>query len=264
MIPHTKQFITCSKDKTIKYWDAEKFQELQKITAHQGEIWAICINQSGTSIVSVSKDRSIRVWKSGSEMLFPDEERELELESQFEKSLLEDNKHEQETPSETDRAPTKTLTSMKAGERVMECIEAADDERRKWDEYHTAKSQGLASAEPTPGAFFLALGRDKTPSEFVMSAFERIPLPDIEEALLCLPTKSLPSLLYYLHEWLKGRRNVVLSSRILDLILRLFHRSIIANSGLRVLLESIRDTERETLKELKNVIGFNNVCMQMA
>lgn len=262
-IPGTRQFITCSKDKTIKYWDAEKFVELQKLTGHLGEIWALGINKNGSVLVTVSKDRSVRLWRMGEEMLFPEEEREREMEEQFERSMVEENPHEREENDEKGRASTKTLSSMKAGERIMECLEAADIERRKWDEYHAGREQGLSMEEPTPEAFFLALGKDKTPAEFLLAAFERIPLPDIEEALLCLPTNSLSSLLFYIKEWLEGGRNIVMSARILDMTLRLFHRPIIANPGLRGLLESIRDLERQTLIQLKDILGYNNIAMQM-
>lgn len=261
----TRQFITCSKDKTIKYWDVEKYQELQKLTGHQGEIWDMALSKDGGAIATVSRDRSIRVWRQGEEMLFPEEEKELELENQFEKALIEENPYEhEENHAETGKASTRTVASMKAGERIVECIEAADDERRKWDEYQMLKAKGLSGEEPTPGAFFLALGKDKTPAEFVLAAFERIPLPDIEEALLCLPINTLPSLLFYVQQWLAGGRNIVMTARVLDMVLCLFHQSIIANPGLRIMLEAVRDAERQALKQLKDLVGYNNAAMMLA
>lgn len=261
----TRRFVTCSKDKTIKYWDIEGYQELQKLSGHQGEIWDMALSKDGHTIITVSKDRSIRVWSQTEEMLFPEEEKEQQLEDQFERALIEDNPYEQEEKSKgVGRASTRTITSMKAGERIVECIEAADDERQKWDEYWLSKAQGLAVEEPTPGAFYLALGKDKSPAEFVLAAFEKIPLPDIEEALLCLPLNMLPSLLFYIQAWLDGRRNIVMAARILDMVLRLFHQSIIANPGLRVALEAIRTAERQTLQQLKDLIGYNAAAMAFA
>lgn len=267
-VPGTRRFLSCSKDKTIKYWDAVKFTDLQKLSVHHGEVWALRMAQGGggdVRFVTVSKDRTIRIWRASEEPLFPEEERELALESQIDRSLVEDNPHEREGGrEETGRASTKTLSNMKTGERIMECIEAADDERRKWDEYRLAKAQNIPITEPTPGALYLALGgADKTPAEVVLAAFERIPLPDVEEALLCLPMNVLPSLLYYVRCWLEGRRNVVMSSRILDTILHLFHASIIATPSLRSLLEEIRDLERQTLEQLRQVIGYNNAALKM-
>ena len=264
-IPGTSRFVTCSKDKTVKYWDAEKFTELQKLTGHLGEIWALGLNSAGNVIATVSKDRSVRLWRTSEEMLFPEEEKEREMEEQFEASMVEENPHERKAADdEAGRATTKTIASMKAGERIMECLEAADVERRKWDEYHAGIAQGLSMETPTPEPFFLALGKGKTPADFVLVALERIPLPEIEEALLCLPTNSLPSLLFYIKEWLTGRRNIVMSARVLDMVLRLFHRQIIANPGLRALLESIRDLERQTLVGLKDILGYNSVALQLA
>lgn len=265
-IPGTMLFLTASKDRTIKYWDGGRFLELQQLTGHQGEIWAMEVSKDGETIVSVSRDRSIRVWRRSEEMLFPEEERERALEEQFERSMVEENVYERPEEEESSRPTIKTVATMKAGERIVECIEAADDERRNWDEYEAAKSQGISMEEPTPGPFFLALsrGRSQTPADFVLAAFERIPLPDVEEALLCLPTSMLSSLLWYIRQWLEGRRNVVMSARVLDMTLRLFHTAIMAQPGLRVLLESIRDLERLTLRQLKDIVGYNNVIIDFS
>lgn len=262
-VPGTLLFLTASKDRTLKYWDGGRFLELQQLTGHQGEVWAMAVANDGETIVSVSRDRSTRVWRRGEEMLFPEEEKERALEEQFERSMVEENVHERSEEAESSRPTVKTVATLKAGERIVECIEAADDERRKWDEYEAAKVRGIAMEEPTPGPFFLALsrGRSQTPADFVLAAFERIPLPDMEGALLCLPSSMLGSLLWYIRQWLEGRRNVIMSARVLDMTLRLFHTAIMAQPSLRVLLESIRNLERLTLRQLKDIVGYNNVII---
>ncbi len=293
--PGTSMFVTASKDGCIKYWDIEGFAQLQKIKGHHGDIWAMALAGNGQVLLTVSKDRSVRTWRMGDEMIFVEEEREREMEEQFEQSLIQDNPYEQTASSgdnddlskESGPATVKTVQSLKAGERIVECIEAADEERRQWDEHEmqvaslvAAHGQEAAAPlvaaldKPTPSSLFRALSsaasgnslngaRERTPADLVLSTFERIPLPDVEEALLCMPVSILPSLFHYLKEWFAMRSNVVLATRVLDMALTLFHRHVIAMPHLRPQLVAIGGLERQALRDFKDVVGFNSVAMQL-
>jgi U3 small nucleolar RNA-associated protein 12 len=189
------------------------------------------------------------------------EDNVYEQQQDDEQSADQQERSPQKAEEESARVVSKTIATMKAGERIVECLEAADEQRRKWDEYHLARSKGISMEEPVPGAFYMALGRDKTPAEFLLAAVEKIPMPDVEEALLCLPQSMLPSLLFYVNEWLSTRRSIVISARITDVVLRLFYEQIMAQPSLKALLESIQQLERKTLKSLKDIIGFNNAAI---
>jgi len=52
-------FFSASKDKVIKYYDGDKFEQIQKLEGHHSEIWAMAIAQSGEFLVSASHDRAL-------------------------------------------------------------------------------------------------------------------------------------------------------------------------------------------------------------
>jgi U3 small nucleolar RNA-associated protein 12 len=80
-------FFSASKDRTIKSWDGDKFQQVQKFRGHHGEIWAMTVARTGDFIVTASHDKSIRIWTRSEEPIFLEEERERELEEMYEKTL---------------------------------------------------------------------------------------------------------------------------------------------------------------------------------
>jgi U3 small nucleolar RNA-associated protein 12 len=92
-VPHNQDgnghnFFSSSKDRMIKYWDGDKFEQIQKLDGHHGEIWAIAVSRAGEFLVSASHDKSIRVWEQTDEQIFLEEEREKELEDLYQNTLM--------------------------------------------------------------------------------------------------------------------------------------------------------------------------------
>lgn len=44
----------------MKYWDADKFEQLLELPGHQGPVWGLAVSHLGDIIVSCGGDRSIR------------------------------------------------------------------------------------------------------------------------------------------------------------------------------------------------------------
>ncbi|KAL8707564.1 MAG: hypothetical protein Q9225_007734, partial [Loekoesia sp. 1 TL-2023] len=91
-VPHNQDgnghhFFSASKDRMVKYWDGDKFEQIQKLEGHHGEIWAMTISRSGEYLITASHDKSIRIWQQTDEQIFLEEEREKELEELYEKTL---------------------------------------------------------------------------------------------------------------------------------------------------------------------------------
>jgi U3 small nucleolar RNA-associated protein 12 len=127
----SSEFVTISKDKTIRYWDASKYQALQKIVGHQSEVWCLAASHIGDFIATAAHDKSIRIWRKTDELLFPEEEKEREMEEIMDASMLNENPHEKEEGEEVGQASKATISSMKAAERLVEAIEVADIETQK-------------------------------------------------------------------------------------------------------------------------------------
>lgn len=99
-VPHNQDgnghhFFSSSKDRMIKYWDGDKFEQIQRLDGHHGEVWALAVSRTGDFLVSASHDKSIRVWQQTDEQIFLEEEREKELEELYESTLTTSLEHEE-------------------------------------------------------------------------------------------------------------------------------------------------------------------------
>lgn len=91
-VPHNQDgnghhFFSSSKDRMIKYWDGDKFEQIQRLSGHHGEIWALAVSNTRDFVVSASHDKSIRVWEQTDEQIFLEEERDKELEELYQSTL---------------------------------------------------------------------------------------------------------------------------------------------------------------------------------
>lgn len=80
-VKDTHYFFSCSKDRCIKYVNADTYEQIMSFADHHGEVWGIGLSSIGDQVFSVSSDKSIRVWRQTSEQLFLDDEREREAEN---------------------------------------------------------------------------------------------------------------------------------------------------------------------------------------
>ena len=113
-------------DRVIKTWDGDKFEQIQKLKGHQGEIWAMAISRTGDFLATASHDKSIRIWSRTDEPIFLEEERERELEELYENTLaanLEDEEPLDGEPAEAVAASKQTISTLTAGERIAEALE---------------------------------------------------------------------------------------------------------------------------------------------
>lgn len=259
-------FVTASRDGFVKYWTMSGFELLQKLEGHQREVGGMEVagqeaqfgHPSKCLIVTTSHDRSIRVWQQTDEQIFIEEERERQMEEAIESSMIEDASGESKADKETGRASLRTAASMKAGERLYEFIEEADTERQSWDEYRS--TPGLP--EPTQGMLSLSVGRGKAPAEIVYWAASQIAAPDMEEALLCLPFNHVCSLLFYIRQWLANPAQLILTTRVLNAVVKLFFEQLAANSTLKPLLKEIRTTHHRMLSGMRDIVGFNATVLK--
>ena len=180
-VPRTHYFFSASKDGVIKMFDADHFEQVMALRGHHGEVWGIACSGVGDFIVSCSNDRSIRVWERTDEQVFLEEERERELEENFESSLnrssngkhtLGSLKDKQDTnvqqegapdmsESESGSATTRSVANVRSGELLIEALELASTEQDRVDEYYAAleANGGDVDAVHMPKANIMLLGK---------------------------------------------------------------------------------------------------------
>ncbi|RDB22656.1 putative WD repeat-containing protein C3D6.12 [Hypsizygus marmoreus] len=272
-------FWTVGKDKMLKYWDGDKFENIQNLEGHHGEIWALALSHHGNFVVTGSHDKSIRIWEKLDEPLFLEEERERELETMYESGIADSlNRVEApvgsgaegalgdtSTPAEATTVTKQTTETLMAGERIMEAIDLADNERSIFQTYHDDMARlsedDAMRLQPPPRNPVLA-AYDVEPDEYVLRVIEKVQSTALHDALLVLPFGKVVSLMIYLNIWAQKDLNIPLVSRIIFFLLKTHHHQIVANRIMRTALIPLRKHLRAALMRQKDIIGYNLAALQ--
>lgn len=258
-------FFSASKDRTIKYWDGDKFEQIQRLDGHHGEIWAMAVSRSGDFIVSASHDKSIRVWNETDEQIFLEEEREKEIEELYESTLtasLERDPDDENQNAEIAAASRQTTETLMAGERISEALEMGMADLHIIKEWEEAKKTNPHTAPPQRDPLFMALGGISA-EEHVMSVLQRIKASALHDALLVLPFASVPMLFTFLNIFAMRSMNIPLTCRILFFMLKTHHRQIVASRTMRAMLDGIRLNLRRALRRQKDEMGYNIAALKV-
>lgn len=279
-LPESHNFFSCSKDAVVKYWDGDKFECIQKLAGHQSEVWALAISNDGKYVVSASHDRSIRVWEETEDQVFLEEEREKELEEQYEGSLLSsleegsadaafrsDVADNDEELNEASEVRKQTIESLKAGERLMEALDLGIPEIENEERYKEEKklwSKKKLDAKPVkPVKHAILTAINKTPQAYIMETLARIHPSQLEDALLVLPFSYVLKFFKFIDTALLDERllqhNLPLICKNLFFIVRSNHRELVSqkNEELKLRIARVKDTLRAALKSTQDDLGFN-------
>ena len=267
-IPHPLEhdekhiLFSASKDGVVKSWDGDKFEQIQRLEGHKGEVWAMAISRTGEMVVTASHDKSIRFWEVGDDLLFLEEERERELEEMYESTLAQnfDRDAEMEDGENADdgvaNATKQTIATLTHGEKVMEALEQGIEDHKLMQAYERDKQRNPKLAMPQRNPIFLALGNISA-EQYVLSTLRKIPTPALNDALLVIPFTTLPTLFTFLAIFLRSRMQPELTWRVTYFLLQVHMRQIVASKQLRVQLEEVLDAYESWQENEKRVLGFN-------
>ncbi|CAB09121.1 U3 snoRNA associted protein Dip2 [Schizosaccharomyces pombe] len=255
--PDTYNFFTCSKDREVRYWDGKSFDLILKLRGHHSEVWALAVGP--TFVVSGSHDHSIRLWEQGDDLVFLEEERERELEEQYESTLVssyENAEADGEVKDGDVAAVTKqTIESLKDGEKILEAITIGIEDLDQEIQYRLdlLKSPGKARGPRNPILAHLGVSAE----EYVLNTFKKIRSSHLDDALLVLPFEHVLSLFRFIDIWASRKWSIPLVSRIIFFLLRTYHRQLTTTVKMRPLLNNIRSSLRGSLQEERSLIGYN-------
>ena len=268
-VPHNQDgnghhFLSASKDRAIKYWDGDKFEQVQKLEGHHGEIWALAVSRTGDFVVSASHDKSIRVWKQTDEQIFLEEEREKELEELYESTLttsLEPNEDTGEEKPEVASVGKQTIETLMAGEKIAEALEIGVEDLKIMTDYHKAKVTQPNVALPARNPIYLAYNNISAEG-YLLSVTQKVKPAALQDALLVLPFDKVTAFFSFLRIWAERQWNMPLTCRILFFMLKTHHKQIVASKQMRVLLDGIRVDLRRSLRKQKDEMGFNLAALR--
>lgn len=268
-VPHNQDgnghhFFSASKDRILKYWDGDKFEQIQKLEGHHGEIWALAVSRTGEFLVSASHDKSIRVWNQSDEQIFLEEEREKELEELYENTLTTSLEHDEENAegkSEVAAAGKQTVETLMAGEKIAEALEVGLPDLEIMREYHQAKASQPTLAMPSRDPLFLAFNNISAEAH-LLNIIQRIKAAALQDALLVLSFDKVTALFVFLRIWAERQWNMALTCRILFFMLKTHHKQIVSSKSMRTTLDEIREQLRRALQTQKNEMGFNLAALR--
>jgi U3 small nucleolar RNA-associated protein 12 len=268
-VPHNQDgnghhFFSASKDHTLKYWDGDKFEQIQKLSGHHGEIWAIAVSRTGDFVASASHDKSVRIWHQTDEQIFLEEEREKELEELYEGTLttsLEQEDGTGEDKAEVVAAGKQTAETLMAGEKLAEALEAGTEDLQVMEEWRVLKLTQPNAAPPKRNPIFLAYGNISAEAH-VLAVLQKIKAAALQDALLVLSFEKVPALFTFLRIWAERQWDMPLTCRVLFFMLKTHHRQIIASKTMRPMLDAIRCNLRESLHQQKDEMGFNIAALR--
>ncbi|AOA62930.1 Small subunit (SSU) processome component [Komagataella phaffii CBS 7435] len=275
-ISNTHHFITTSKDGMVKYWDGDKFECIQKLAAHQSEVWCSAVSLDGSFFVTASHDHSIRIWEETNDEVFIQEEREKEMDEQYEETLLASLEEDEDSLAkrkeeidEVTGVTKQTMESLKAGEKLMEALDLGTKELDAQEEYEQTlaafqlKKTLNQPIKPTPNTILVV--KKMTPAEYVLSIVLAIKASQLEDALLVLPFSYTIKLFRFIQIWTdseNGSKNIVNLSTISRLVFTLVRnncKELISQKEDKInqLIISVRDQLRKQLSLSVDDIGYN-------
>lgn len=268
-IPHSQDgnghhFFSASKDRIVKYWDGDKFEQIQKLDGHHGEIWALAVSRTGEFIVTASHDKSIRVWEQTDEQIFLEEERDKELEELYESTLttsLEQDEGIVPEMSEVADAGKQTTETLMAGEKIIAALELGIPDLQLVQEWTKAKTLKPNIAPPDRDPIYLAFGNISA-EQHLLNVIQKIKVAALQDALLVLPFHLVTALFKFLRIWTERQWNMALTCRILFFVLKTYHRQIVASKTMRPMLDEIRQHLRKALQHQKDEMGFNLAALK--
>ncbi|KAF2675016.1 WD40 repeat-like protein [Microthyrium microscopicum] len=258
-------FFSASKDRSVKTWDGDKFEQVQKLSGHHSEIWALAVSRTGDFFVTASHDKSIRIWNLTDEPIFLEEEREREMEELYESTLttsLDNDDMDGNADEDAAVAASKqTVATLTAGEKIMEALELGMEDLATVQAWERQKAVNPKMAPPQRDPLFMALGFISA-ERHVLNTFAKIPAAQLQDALLVLPFSVLPALLTFISIWVTKQRDVTLVCRVLFFMIKTHQKQIVTSRELKASLETIRRELRATLGEVKDVLGFNLAALK--
>lgn len=278
-VPESHNFFSCSKDSVVKYWDGDKFECIQKLSGHQSEVWSLAIANDASFVVSSSHDHSIRIWEETSDEVFLEEEREKEMEEQYEDTLLAsleegngDDVYKKDVDGENTQLESgdvhkQSMESLKASERLMEALDLGMNEIELMEKYNIDmklwEKKKLAEKPIKPNGNAILLAIRKTPEEYIMDTLTKIKPSQLEDALLVFPFSYVLKFLKFIDIVIQNQKlsnnHLPLICKNLFFIIKSNHKELVSqkNESLKLQINRVKSQLRKSLQANEDDLGFN-------
>ena len=264
----------------MRFWDGDRFQQILLLRGHAAEVNCLALSSNGAFLLSGGMDRQVRVWERTRDIVFPNEEREREMEDMFDRAdgagreestadtlmrARQDNEEGLSADEDVDRpqseaAVKKSVLSVSAGDRIMEAIEAADNESKEIASFRKLQEDQGGDGQRAPNPMLFRMD----PPGYVLWILRSVKSADLEQSLLVLSLKHVERLMHYLIVNLRRNKGVELCSKVSVFLVRAHQTQIVASRSLMAPLRELRSLVRQRATEVRDVVGFNIAALRMA
>lgn len=195
-----RNFWTVGRDGGVRYWDGNTWERILEVKKDGAEIWAVEGDSRGDWVVVAGRDKAIRIWERSEEQVFLEEEREKEVEANYEEDLVEGLERtrvdDEGGEGEVVQAGKATVETLNAGERIIEALELSREDREMVLEYARGKKAAPLMRNP----IFMAYG-GVSAERYVLSVLEKVKPTALQDALLILPFEHVEILITFIAQW---------------------------------------------------------------
>jgi U3 small nucleolar RNA-associated protein 12 len=192
-------FWTVGRDGGVRYWDGNTWERILEVKKEGAEIWTVEGDSRGDWVVVAGRDKAIRIWERVDEQVFLEEEREKEIEANYDEDLVEGFERtrvdDEEGEGEVVQPGKATVETLNAGERIIEALELAREDREMVQQYARGKKHALVR-----NPIFVAYG-GVSAERYVLSVLEKVKPTALQDALLVLPFEHVEILITFIAQW---------------------------------------------------------------
>ena len=202
------------------------------------------------------------MWERTKDIVFLDEERDLELEKNFDrvdgradyntaeilrrKAGDDDAEEEDEMKPQSVAAMRQSMLSVAAGDRILASLELADMESKS----NAASQQGHSIERKAPNP--LLLGMD--PASYVIWVLKSVKQAELEQSLLVLPLEHVYRMLYYLVISLRKGQGTEICSRVAVFLVKTHQHQVRFPREIDEGKLTVADHSRRTIRS-RQIIG---------
>ncbi|XP_050542858.1 WD repeat-containing protein 3 [Daktulosphaira vitifoliae] len=252
-VSKTHQFFTTDKNGNVKHWDGDTFERILTLQGHRGESYNSSISSNGSYLVSCGQDNVVRLFEKTDEPLVLEDEREEERAQEDEKELATgEDTNVYGGPSVLSLPTKKTITSEKAAELLLECLNVIK-------EYKDTRAENQSKGVALPSLpLIMTAFNVKTTDEYLLEIIRRIRSSELEEVLLLIPFSSvcyfMESLIPLLNNMHHEIEPVI---RSLIFIVQTLHKPLTSAKDMLPILRQLNSLAFKRTNDFRDLIGEN-------
>eukprot|EP00818_Percolomonas_sp_WS_P000897 CAMPEP_0117435616 /NCGR_PEP_ID=MMETSP0759-20121206/574_1 /TAXON_ID=63605 /ORGANISM="Percolomonas cosmopolitus, Strain WS" /LENGTH=981 /DNA_ID=CAMNT_0005227171 /DNA_START=299 /DNA_END=3242 /DNA_ORIENTATION=- len=263
-VKDTHYFFSCSRDGSLKRWDADNYECIQVIRdiSKNSPLTSLSISEDGALVVTGGHERALFVYEETDDMLFLEEEKEKRLEEELEKDLPKSQQFHTLTlqRAESTHATQRTIESIHDGERLIEALDVAIAEDRRWEEYTQTKKQGMLAKVPDENPLLMKM----EVNDYVWFHLKKIRRSEIVNVLSVLGYSHATYIMSKIEALLSRQRiDIELAAKLVFTLVKIHQNTLFKDTNLFKMVYHLNLLIKQRLQTEKDHIGFNSSALKL-